>query len=236
MQLDCTNPEAPMRTTIQSICTGTARPFNGAELSAIVKRPREGIVQILQDGFAPDEQADKRVHGGPEKALHIYPLDHHAFWAEWLIDEAAKALLSEPGAFGSNLGIRGLIESDVHIGDRFRLGSALLEINQPRQPCWKVDHRFGVKGMTATIVKTARSGWYMRVLEMGETQTGDVMERIALGHEDWSVERVFKALIAGQGTAQDYEELATLDRLAPTMQEKARKKLATRASSRLKTR
>ncbi|MEL7190224.1 MAG: MOSC domain-containing protein [Pseudomonadota bacterium] len=214
-----------MKHTIEAICTGTARPFNGAELSAIVKRPRQGVLQILEDGFAPDEQADQRVHGGPEKAVHLYPLDHHAFWRDWLEDEAAIALLDEPGAFGSNLAVSGLAEKDVHIGDRFRLGSALLEVNQSRQPCWKVDHRFGVKGMTAAIVKTGRSGWYFRVLEIGECQAGDILERVEVGHSDWSVERVFKALIAGRGLPAELEALADLKKLSPVMQAKARQKL-----------
>ncbi len=215
-----------MKHKLEAICTGTARPFNGAELSAIMKRPREGLLQILEEGFARDEQADRRVHGGPEKAVHLYPLDHHAFWAEWLDDGAAIALLSEPGAFGSNLAVSGISESDVHIGDRFRLGTALLEINQPRQPCWKVDHRFGVKGMTATIVSSARSGWYFRVIEIGECEAGDTLERVELGDQSWSVKRVFKALVAGNGTRDELEELAELAPLASTMRAKAKSKLA----------
>lgn len=215
-----------MKARIDAICTGTARPFNGAELSAIAKRPRAGLVQVLEDGFAPDEQADRRVHGGPEKAVHVYPLDHHAFWREVLDDEAAKALLDEPGAFGSNIAVSGMLEGAVHIGDRFRCGTALLEVNQPRQPCWKVDHRFGVKGMTARIVKTARSGWYMRVFEAGECQAGDTLERAATGDERWSVERVFKALIAGKASAEELEQLAALAPLAPAMRERAAARLA----------
>ncbi|KWV93255.1 MOSC domain-containing protein [Erythrobacter sp. YT30] len=214
-----------MKPIVEAICTGTARPFNGAETSAIAKSPREGIVQILEEGFAPDEQADRRVHGGPEKAVHLYPLDHHAFWRDHLQDEAAIALLDEPGAFGSNLAVSGIAESDVHIGDRFRLGTALIEINQPRQPCWKVDHRFGVKGMTAAIVKTARSGWYFRVLEIGESQAGDGLERVETGHTDWSVLRVFNALIKGLASREELAELAELDRLNPGLQERARAKL-----------
>ncbi len=214
-----------MKRTVAAICTGTARPFNGAETSAIAKRPREGIVQILKDGLAPDEQADRRVHGGPEKAVHLYPLDHHDVWRSELTDPAALKLLDEPGAFGSNLAVSDIAESEVHIGDRFRLGSALLEVNQPRQPCWKVDHRFGIKGMTATIVRTGRCGWYFRVLEAGDCQAGDALERTDVGHEAWTIERVFAAMIAGKGIRDDYAELAELDRLNPRLREKAAQKL-----------
>ena len=214
-----------MKRTIKAICTGTARPFNGAETSAIAKRPREGIVQLLEDGFAPDEQADRRVHGGPEKAVHLYPLAHYDFWRETLDDNDALALLDQAGCFGSNLAVADLVESDVFIGDRFRLGSAVIELNQPRQPCWKVDHRFGVKGMTARIVKTGRSGWYFRVLETGEVEAGDTLERIEQGHQDWSVARVFAALIGGKGSRKELEELATLSRLSPQIQARAIKLL-----------
>ena len=159
--------------------------------------------------------------------MHLYPLDHHDFWREFLDGKAGNAaLLDQPGAFGSNLAVSELSETEVHIGDRFRLGSAVIEIRQPRQPCWKVDHRFEAKGMTAAIVKTGRSGWYFRVLEIGEVQAGDALERIETGHTDWSVARVFACLIAGKATQEELTQLAVLDRLAPTLQERAKAKLA----------
>lgn len=206
------------RWTVEAVCTGTARPFNGAETSAIMKRPREGAVQVLEDGLAPDEQADRTVHGGPEMALHLYPLDHHAWWRERLGDHPA---LEEPGGFGSNLAVSGLTEDMVHIGDRFRLGTALIEVSQPRQPCWKIEHRFGQKGMVAAIIQSARCGWYFRVLEMGEVAAGDSLERVALGATDWSVARVFVALVAGKATAEDLAALADLAPLTPRLRERA---------------
>ena len=218
-----------MKRTVIAICTGTARPFNGAETSAIVKRPREGAVQLLNEGFAPDEQADRRVHGGPEKAVHLYPLDHHDVWREELEDKAALALLDQPGAFGSNLSVTDMDEHTVFIGDRFRIGSpgkgAVIEVNQPRQPCWKVDHRFGIKGMTARIVETGRSGWYFRVIEEGVAQAGDPLERIEDGERDWSVARVFTALIQGKASREELQELAALPRLSPQIQARAIKRL-----------
>lgn len=211
-----------MKHIVQAVCTGTARPFNGAELSAITKRPREGRVQVLAEGLAPDEQADRRVHGGPEMALHLYPLDHHAFWRGEIGDHAA---LDEPGGFGSNLAVSGLTEDMVHIGDRFRLGSALIEISQPRQPCWKIEHRFGQTGMVARIVETGRCGWYFRVIETGEVAAGDSLERIATGAADWSVARAFAALVAGKASRAELAELAELPTLAPKMRAKATARL-----------
>jgi MOSC domain-containing protein YiiM len=211
-----------MKHIVEAVCTGTARPFNGAELSAIAKRPREGSVQVLAEGLAPDEQADRRVHGGPEMALHLYPLDHHAFWRGEIGDHPA---LDEPGGFGSNLAVTGLTEDMVHIGDRFRLGSALIEVSQPRQPCWKIEHRFGHKGMVAAIIKSGRSGWYFRVIEIGDVTAGDSLERIAIGAADWSVARVFTALVAGKASAQECAELAELAPLSPKLRARAAAKL-----------
>ncbi|MFM7348291.1 MAG: MOSC domain-containing protein [Erythrobacter sp.] len=206
------------RWTIEAVCAGTARPFHGAETSAIMKRPQEGPVQIHAEGLAPDEQADRRVHGGPEMALHLYPLDHHAFWRGEIGDHPA---LSEPGGFGSNLAVTGLIEDMVHIGDRFRLGTALIEVSQPRQPCWKIEHRFGHKGMVAAIIRTGRAGWYFRVIEPGEVAAGDSLERISVGAAGWSIARVFRALVAGKATPEEFAELADLSTLTPRLREKA---------------
>jgi len=211
-----------MKRVVEAVCTGTARPFNGVETSAIAKRPREGVVQVLKEGLAPDEQADRRVHGGPEMALHLYPLDHHDFWEAEL---GRCTLLDEPGAFGSNLAVRGLMESDVHIGDRFRLGSALIEVSQPRQPCWKIEHRFGHCGMVARIIETGRSGWYFRVLETGDVQAGDALERVETGEGDWSVQRAFMALVAGKASRDDLAELEAMPALTPRLRERARAKL-----------
>lgn len=206
------------RWTIEAVCTGTARPFHGAELSAFAKRPREGAVQIHAEGLAPDEQADRTVHGGPEQALHLYPLDHHAWWRGVIGDHPA---LDEPGGFGSNLAVTGLTEEQVHIGDRFRCGSALIEVSRPRAPCWKIEHRFGHKGMVAKIVKTGRCGWYFRVIETGEVTAGDSLERIAIGSADWSVARVFRALTAGNASPAELAELAVLPALTPYLRDKA---------------
>jgi len=207
-----------MKHIVEAICTGTARPFNGAELSAIAKRPREGAVQVLPDGLAPDEQADRSVHGGAEMALHLYPLDHHAWWRGQIGNHAA---LDEPGGFGSNLAVAGLTEDMVHIGDRFRLGTSLIEVSQPRQPCWKIDHRFGHKGMVARIVSTGRCGWYFRVIESGDVTAGDSLERVAIGAAEWSVARVFQALVAGKATLEELAALANLAPLSPELRAKA---------------
>lgn len=207
-----------MKHLVEAVCTGTARPFNGAELSAFAKTPREGRVQVLPHGLAPDEQADKRHHGGLDMALHLYPLDHHDWWRDQI---GPHELLDQPGAFGSNLAVRGLTDDMVHIGDRFRLGSAVVEISQPRKPCWKIEHRFGHKGMVASIVASARCGWYFRVIAAGDVAAGDPLERISPGHSAWSVARAFNALHAGKATREELAELAAVPALSAELRQKA---------------
>ena len=211
-----------MNWTVEAICTGLAAPFNGAERSAIAKQPTPGPLRIALDGFEVDEQADRKVHGGPEMAVHLYPLDHHDFWTGLLM---GHALLDQPGAFGSNLTVRGIDEDQVCIGDRFKLGSALLEISQARQPCWKIEHRFQRKGMVAAIIETGRSGWYFRVLEEGVAEAGDTLERIEQPHADWPVSRVFKTLFGPDAMPADLAALARLERLSPRHRGRASQRL-----------
>lgn len=210
-----------MNWTLEAICTGQPVPFNGAEKSAIVKHPTDGLLSINREGFKVDEQADRKVHGGPEMAVHLYPLDHHEFWRGALM---GHELLDEPGAFGSNLAVRGIDETQIYIGDRFRLGTALLEVSQARQPCWKIEHRFQRKGMVALILETGRSGWYFRVLEDGSAQAGDVLERVETGHAGWSVARAFLTLFSPGSSQSDLTELASLERLSPGHKARAAKR------------
>ena len=124
--------------TAFALLAGQARMFARGEASAIAKAPLAGPVKIGFLGLEGDEQADRRVHGGPDKALHHYPHDHYARWRE---GRDGEPLLAAPGAFGENVATLGLTEEQVCIGDRFRLGSALVEISQGRQPCWKQGER-----------------------------------------------------------------------------------------------
>ena len=214
-----------MRLTIDAILTGKARRFRGDETSAIAKTPVAGPRRVGFLGIAGDEQADLTVHGGTDKAIHHYPRDHYGWWAESL---GGHALLETPGAFGENISTEGLIESEACIGDRYRLGSALVEISQGRQPCWKLGHRFGVASVPATVVKTRRSGWYYRVIEEGMVAAGDALDLVARPQPAWSVERVFDLLIGGGGKREPaaLRALAEMDVLAESWRVRAAKLLA----------
>ena len=140
--------------------------------TAIFKKPVSGPLEIGLEGIQGDQQADRRVHGGPEKAVHFYPADHYARLAQAFPNVTEKLI---PGSMGENLSSPGLVESDVCVGDVFRLGSARLQVCQPRSPCWKIDARFGQEGMAAHIAETGLTGWYFRIKEPGRIVAGDAL-------------------------------------------------------------
>ncbi|MEP2736121.1 MAG: MOSC domain-containing protein [Erythrobacter sp.] len=201
-----------MKASVNAICVGRPQKFRGEEKSAFIKSPATGPLQIRILGIEGDEQADPINHGGIDMAVHHYPTDHYAWWEERLEEHP---LLANTPAFGENLVVAGMTEADVHIGDQFRLGSALLELSQPRQPCWKIEHRFDRKGMVKAIMKQHNCGWYYRVLEEGEAKAGDTLERLATGHEDWSVKRLFSKLYdkGDQASLDELREIAGLEKL-----------------------
>ncbi len=213
-----------MSVSVSALLTGKAAPFRGDEASAIAKSPVAGRVKITRLGLKGDQQADAVHHGGPHMAVHLYPRDHYDGWRKLVGDHP---LLQQPGAFGENISATGLVETAALVGDRFRLGTALLEISQPRKPCWKIEHRFGQKGMVAHIVQTGRCGIYFRVIEEGHAEAGDLLEQLEAGHDGWSVERVFMAIF-GASPSKDRSELTeimSLGRLSPDLQERARRAL-----------
>lgn len=213
-----------MSYVIDAVLTGKARAFRGDEASAIAKAPVTGPLHVGFLGIDGDEQADLTVHGGVDKAIHHYPRDHYDWWADEL---GSHALLDAPGAFGENISTEGLVESEACVGDRYRLGSALVEISQGRQPCWKLGHRFGVATVPATVVTTRRSGWYYRVIEEGAVAGGDTLELVERPLPEWSVERTFHLLIGGAGKREPeaLRALAAMDALATTWRARAEKLL-----------
>lgn len=188
------SPNLPCPIPLGPILLGKAAPFRGEEASAIAKYPANGPITIGPLGLSGDEQADLSVHGGVDKAIHHYPHDHYASWQDEL---DRHELLNAPGAFGENITTTGLTEDALCIGDRFRLGTALVEVSQGRQPCWKIDHRFARRGITARVIATGRSGWYYRVIEGGQVQQGDGLVLQDRPHPEWSVAHSFHLLIGG---------------------------------------
>lgn len=209
-----------------TLLTGLAAPLPGCDtLSGIGKTPVTRPLTLGPEGFEGDEQADRRVHGGIEKAVHHYPLDHYSDWREELGDLPA---LTAPGGFGENISTAGLTEAEVAVGDTFRLGGALIQVSQGRQPCWKLNHRFGVRDMARRVQQTGRTGWYYRVLQIGTVAPGDRLELIDRLAPDWTLRRLWHALYADRMNLVELEGIAALDVLAEGWRKYAVRRLKSR--------
>jgi MOSC domain-containing protein YiiM len=139
--------------------------------TGIFKEPVEGPVTVNNLNIAGDQQADLTVHGGAEKAVYAYPAEHYEYWR--------KELQEVPfswGKFGENLTTEGLEEDTLYIGDRLRVGSAVLMVTQPRMPCYKLDLRFDRDDMIKRFLASRRSGFYFSVIEEGEVRVGSEVE------------------------------------------------------------
>lgn len=178
---------------VVAVLRGTAEPFGlrPDTRSAIAKQAVAGPVPVDMAGVRGDEQGDPRIHGGPDKAVHQYPLDHYVAWRHEL---GALSQLAQAGAFGENIASTGMAEADLCWGDRVRMGSVLLEVTQTRQPCWKLNIRFGLPDMALRLQRTGRTGWYYRVVEPGTVQAGDVITLMERPHAAWPLSRVIGVL------------------------------------------
>jgi MOSC domain-containing protein YiiM len=131
-------------------------------------------VHVARDNVEGDQQSDLSVHGGPEKAVYVFPAEHYDFWRR----ELPEAELPW-GAFGENFTSEGLLEDEVWIGDRYRVGTTELVVTQPRMPCYKLGIRFDRPDMVKRFLQSRRSGFYLAVEREGEVGAGDVIERFA---------------------------------------------------------
>ena len=158
-----------MNSRLVSLNVGKPRPLiqgNKSVPSAIFKSPVLGPMQLGNTGLESDAQADLKNHGGAEKAVCVYPLEHYSYWAARLERKL------EPRAFGENFSTEKLLEPEVCLGDSYRVGNATVQVSQPRQPCFKLATRHGVKELALWAQETGFTGFYL-CLEAGEICTGD---------------------------------------------------------------
>lgn len=189
--------------------------------SGIDKQPALGPQAVTRLGLAGDHQGDKRHHGGPEKALHHYPRDHYAAWLEDGIAAGA------PG-FGENISTLGMTEADICIGDIYRLGGSVIQVSQGRQPCWRLNARFGRDDMAFQVQKSGRTGWYYRVLEEGTAGPGDSLVLAQRPQPQWPLARIIGLLYTKTLDMEALGTLAELPELAASWRELARRRIATR--------
>lgn len=207
-------------TQVDEIRIGRVAPL-GPVQSGIDKQPVAGPIMLTMNGFAGDEQGDRLRHGTPGKAVHHYPSEHYALWRAEL--GALPAL--RPGGFGENLVTQGMTEADVALGDRFRLGGALIEVSQGRQPCFRLNLRFALPDMARRVQATGRSGWYYRVIEQGLVAPGDRLERVARPLPDWPLIRLWRILYVDLLDREALAEMAALGPLPEGWRKYARARL-----------
>lgn len=160
---------------------------NGPVLSSILKTPVEGRIAARGYNLEGDRQADLTVHGGPWKAVYLYPSEHYPYWAQALPDMELPF-----GVFGENLTTEGITEESAHIGDQFLIGSTILQVTQPRMPCFKLALRFRWADMVRRFWLSGRSGIYFSIVREGNLGRGDSIEQILSGSEQVSVADVVR--------------------------------------------
>lgn len=159
--------------------------------------PVQGRIAVRGYNLEGDRQSDLRVHGGPYKAVYLYASEHYSWWAQELPDADLPF-----GVFGENLTTEGIDEETVHIGDRFRIGSAILQIAQPRMPCFKLALRFNRPDMVKRFWESGRCGVYLSIVEEGALGSGDAIEPVAADPEQVSVADILR-LYKGETRDED---------------------------------
>jgi MOSC domain-containing protein YiiM len=158
--------------------------------TGIDKRPVDGLVSVHRLGLTGDVQADLRVHGGPQKGVYVYAAEHYDFWRTELEDVPLP-----PGSFGENLTTTGLLEADVHVGDRLQIGTAVFEVTEPRTPCFKLALKLGRPDMIHRFLASGRSGFYLSVVTEGLVKAGSPVEHAAATVRSPSVSDLVRRLV-----------------------------------------
>jgi MOSC domain-containing protein YiiM len=190
--------------------------------SAFVKRSISRPVMAGLLGLDGDQQADLQVHGGPEKAIYAYAACHYAGWAAAFPDLASRFVA---GSMGENLTVEGVDEDDICVGDVHRIGGALLQVCQPRQPCFKLALALGEPRLAKHMVRTGHSGWYYRTIGEGPIAPGDSLTRADRPNPGFAFPRLVTIVNRGGATPAELRELATMPGLASRIGQKAREAL-----------
>src|SRR5699024_5071041 len=150
--------------------------------SGMFKESTNDEIWLGENGLVDDEVADTKNHGGPEKAIFTYSIAHYDFWKKDLELDSIGI-----GAMGENLAVHFMDEKSVCIGDTYQFGDELIQVSQPRRPCWKPARRFRVMDFALRIQHTGRTGWYFRVLKEGFVQAGTELTLVERPYPQWSI-------------------------------------------------
>ncbi|MBT0959949.1 MOSC domain-containing protein [Denitromonas iodatirespirans] len=195
-----------------TLFAGGLRPLPPeGQMTGMFKTRQAAPVRVSREGLAGDAQGDRRYHGGPDKAVHLYPADHYA-----RLVAAFPALAGEigPGTLGENLSVAGVDEAMVCLGDVFALGECRLQITQPRRPCWKIDHRLGVGGASRHVADAGITGWYFRVLAEGLIAPETRMQLIERPNPEVSIARLWAVETAHRPAVDEVRRLSRAEGLS----------------------
>ena len=188
---------------------------DGEEVSTgIFKVPVRGRVRMAALNIDGDRQADLLNHGGQDKAVYAYPSEHYAYWKNEL-----PAIDLPYGAFGENLTVRGLFETEVCLGDRFAIGGAEVVVTQPRIPCFKLNLKFQRDDMAKRFLASRRTGFYLRVLREGEIGAGDAIARVHADENRVSIADAMKFYLGDRGSQELLERALRVEYLSAAWRE-----------------
>jgi MOSC domain-containing protein YiiM len=209
--------------TVEAVFVGTpgiVGEVRGRPVESAIAKTRVATAELdlAPTNLAGDRQADLSVHGGPDKAVYVYPTTHYPAWQ-------AEGFAVEAGGLGENVALAGVVEDDVRLGDVWRWGEALVEISQPRAPCYKLAMHTGRKDLGPRMLATGRSGWYLRVVEPGRVPTSGSMTLVERPDGAPTLRATFGLMFDDA-----FADGATLDRVlaSPALAESWRVSLAAR--------
>lgn len=206
--------------SLLSIQTGRIAPLGPDGVpSGFIKTIVDGSVEVTPLGLAGDGQADLAVHGGPEKAVYAYPAAHYRDWIDEYPNHAAKFVA---GGVGENLTVAGWTEVDLCVGDIHAVGSARLQVCQPRQPCFKFALRFGDKMLPKAMVRNGRAGWYYRVIAPGAIRGGDVVTLVDRPNPSFRFDRLVEIVNFRNASNEELEAMAVMTGIASGLRDGAR--------------
>jgi MOSC domain-containing protein YiiM len=193
--------------------------------TGIFKEPAEGRVMLGTLNLDGDGQADLVGHGGIYKAAYAYSVENYEYWKRELRREDLAF-----GQFGENFTVEGMPEDEVHIGDVFRVGGALVEVTQPRVPCYKLALKMGLKGFEKRFLATCRVGFYLRVLEEGEVGAGDGVDRVRIDPERITVREMCHLLYFDPENLEGARKALRIRALSPGWRQSFEQRLAKTAA------
>ncbi len=186
-----------------------ANPLDREWTSGIFKEAVTGTVWLSHTNLIGDGQADLKNHGGPEKAVFVYPSEHYSYWHKEHHLGDLKI-----GSNGENFATEGVTEETMAIGDTFQIGEAVVQVSQPRQPCWKPARRYKIKELALLIQRSGRTGWYFRVLKEGFVEKDQRLQLIDRPCPEWTIARCNEIMHVDKQNIEAAQRLAQCEWLA----------------------